>query len=352
MEHWLRIASGTGEVAFDAEVGNIRRFAVAGREVLHTAHWVGTPAADQAESVIDTHLAGDFFAAPFGTSDLVPDPPHGWSANSRWSVQTRGARHLKLALDRTVMGARISKDLRLSEMGDVLYQTHEITGGEGVLPVAHHPMLRLSPGDPIAFSPKRMALTSDTPLEDRHILAYPAQSIDLTEFPAHDGGIVDLTRYPRQSGHEDFVSLIEAEGASFGWSAVTRAEEGDVVVILKDARVMPVTMLWLSNGGRDYAPWNGRHEGVLGLEDGVTAGAEGHRAASEGRSQLASAGVATGLHLGVGVTHVTRHAMAVFPGQRKFGKVKQVILEGSNLSISGSNGDCLETAFDPCFFSI
>ena len=27
-------------------------------------------------------------------------------------------------------------------------------------------------------------------------------------------------------------------------------------------------MLWMSNGGRDYAPWSGRHTGVLGIEDG------------------------------------------------------------------------------------
>jgi hypothetical protein len=25
--------------------------------------------------------------------------------------------------------------------------------------------------------------------------------------------------------------------------------------------------MWLSNGGRDYAPWNGRHRRVIGLEE-------------------------------------------------------------------------------------
>jgi hypothetical protein len=30
-----------------------------------------------------------------------------------------------------------------------------------------------------------------------------------------------------------------------------------------------MTMLWHSNGGRDYAPWNGRHKGCLGVEEGA-----------------------------------------------------------------------------------
>lgn len=30
-----------------------------------------------------------------------------------------------------------------------------------------------------------------------------------------------------------------------------------------------MTMLWHSNGGRDYPPWNGRHRGCLGIEEGA-----------------------------------------------------------------------------------
>jgi hypothetical protein len=30
-----------------------------------------------------------------------------------------------------------------------------------------------------------------------------------------------------------------------------------------------MTMLWHSNGGRDYAPWNGRNIGCLGVEEGA-----------------------------------------------------------------------------------
>ena len=39
---------------------------------------------------------------------------------------------------------------------------------------------------------------------------------------------------------------------------------------LKDPRILRKTVLWISNGGRHYPPWNGRHINVMGLEE-VTA---------------------------------------------------------------------------------
>jgi len=36
---------------------------------------------------------------------------------------------------------------------------------------------------------------------------------------------------------------------------------------LKDPRVLAETVLWMSNGGRPYPPWNGRVVSVLGVEE-------------------------------------------------------------------------------------
>jgi hypothetical protein len=47
-----------------------------------------------------------------------------------------------------------------------------------------------------------------------------------------------LTQYPSEQGHEDFVTLVESE-AGIGWTAVTRAAQNDIVVVLKDSAVMP-----------------------------------------------------------------------------------------------------------------
>ncbi|MBU0645641.1 MAG: hypothetical protein KJ731_16845 [Alphaproteobacteria bacterium] len=360
MERWLRIQAGPADLAFDPEVGNIRRFSLGGHDVLHTAHWVGTPSAQAADSVIDAHLAGDFLAAPFGTSDLMPCPPHGWSANSRWHLISRyqgaGCAGMKLMLDHDIMGARVTKDIRLCEDHPVLYQTHVIEGGPheaaapGGLTFAHHPMIRVSPGDAIATSPKRAALTPEAPLEPAHILAYPERSTDLTRFPAANGGTVDLSQYPRGSGHEDFVTLVEAE-AGVGWTAVTRAAQNDIVVVLKDSAVMPVTMLWISNGGRDYAPWDGRHDGVLGIEDGCTAGAEGHKAAL-GDNAIAREGVPTALILAPNTRHTLRHAIAVLPRPQGFDGVKSLTIRENRLVLIAINGSETEIPFEGGYFSI
>src|SRR5436190_8819183 len=56
----------------------------------------------------------------------------------------------------------------------------------------------------------------------------------------------------------------------FAWTAVTFNRQRFVWFALKDPRVLRSTILWISNGGRHYAPWSSRHVNVLGLEE-VTA---------------------------------------------------------------------------------
>ncbi|WP_219784533.1 hypothetical protein [Celeribacter sp. PS-C1] len=323
--------------------------------MFHTAHWVGTPLAAEASSVVDAHLAGDFLAAPFGTSDLINDPPHGWSANSSWHLisrtETEDHARMKLALERPVMGAKITKQITLYADQPVLYQRHEITGGAGGLTFAHHPMIRVSPGDHIATSPKRAALTSVAPLEAAHILAYPGRSADLTQFPARDGSEVDLSHYPHATGDEDFVTLVEENVDGLGWTAVSRARERDIVIFVKDSRVMPVTMLWMSNGGRDYAPWDGRHDGVLGVEDGCAAGAEGHRAAL-GDNAVAREGVTTALTLEGGRTHVLCHATVVLDQPEGWAGVADIRFEDHEMIVESRSGASLRVPFEATNFVI
>ena len=69
------------------------------------------------------------------------------------------------------------------------------------------------------------------------------------------------------SGYMGYRVGIEAQGHRLGWTTVTRPEEGDLFLSLRNARRLPMTMLWHSNGGRDYAPWSGRHFGCLGVEE-------------------------------------------------------------------------------------
>jgi hypothetical protein len=199
------------------------------------------------------------------------------------------------------MGAAVDKILSLRDGHPFLYQEHVFHGGEGGMPVAHHAMTVMRDGGRLAFSPKRLALTPDQPLEPdpargRYRLAYPARSTDLHAFPSVSGP-TDLADYRTGRRTEDFVTLVEADHAGPGWTAVARRAERDLVLVLKNPAELPVTMLWLSDGGRDYAPWNGRHLGVLGIEDGRTA--VGH-SASLGDNPLRREGVATSFALSPG----------------------------------------------------
>ena len=265
-------------LAFLADLGLIEGFAVTdgGRDIapLHRAPWVGSGEAmpDGAAPHI-AHLGGDFFCAPFGGRE-DGSPMHGWPANGAWTAEAEGST-LHATLDRTVQGARLTKTLLLRDDHPFVYQTHVFEGGSGEIAVANHANVSLPNGGLIATSPKVRWQTPPTaqepdPARGRSRLAYPARATDPAHFPAV-GGTADLTRYPWGDRHEDFVAGLEGPGHALGWTAVSRPAEGDLYLSLRDPRRLPMTMLWHSNGGRDYAPWSGRHRGCLGVEEGAAA---------------------------------------------------------------------------------
>ena len=216
-------------------------------------------------------LRGDFLAAPMGAG---PDGLHGLAANGEWTVLPSGAGVLRALLGGQILGATVIKELSVSDGHPFLYQRHLFIGGQGALPLANHAMVSVPTGAKLSFSRKRWFETLPSPLEadptrGRSALAYPKRSEDPTAFPGADGGEVNLHRYPWGVAHEDFVAAVEEPSSALGWTAVVRPEEGDLYLSLKNASALPMTMLWHSNGGRDYAPWNGRHQGCLGVEDGA-----------------------------------------------------------------------------------
>ncbi|TPK89708.1 hypothetical protein [Mesorhizobium sp. B2-4-17] len=311
-------------VSLDLTVGHIADMTVesGGRLIkpLHRAPWVdaGEPLPrDLPQGTV--RLSGDFLCAPFSRSDVEEAPLHGWPANSAWDVvdsgATEGGWRAVFRLRHRVMGASVDKTLTLVDDHPFLYQEHVFSGGSGAISVAHHPMTVMTGGGRLAFSPKRFAATPADPLEPdpargRFMLAYPARSADLSHFPAAGGGTLDLTQYRMEDRREDFVTLVEADHGGPGWTALARRAEEDLVLVLKNPAELPVTMLWLSNGGRDYAPWSGRHLGVLGIEDGRTA--VGH-AASIGDNWLKREGVATAFTLGEGHSFSFRHVIGALP---------------------------------------
>ena len=353
-------------VEVDVELGNLSKFEVE-RDGRRSAPFHRAPWSDDARPPEGTEgaphlvrISGDFFCAPFAAADVEPAPSHGWTANAPWRlVGTRvvegGGTTATFVLDRPVMGARVLKELTLRDDHPFLYQRHIFEGGAGALPVANHAMVSLPQGGQLSFSPKRWAETPTTALETdpargRSVLRYPARSADLQKYPRADGGTVDLTTYPIDDGHEDFAVLVEAPDATFAWSAVVRPNEGDLALMLKNPAQLPLTMLWFSNGGRFYPPWNSRHRHVLGVEDGCTYSLYGH-AASIAPNAMNAIGIPTSISLDPHGRVDVRHVIGAVPAPPGWTRVRNIRQDDGVIVVRDAAGETLELPFDGSFLS-
>lgn len=309
----------------------------AGAEItpLHRAPWAEAEVPANAPPH-QRWLGGDFLAAPMGDG---PDGLHGRAANGDWRVVPSPEGTLRAVLDGAVMGATVVKELSVTDGHPFVYQRHLFIGGTGRLPVSNHAMIAVPNGAKLSFSRKRWWETLAAPLETtqgRSALAYPKRHEDAAEFPGADGSTVNLHRYPWGDAHEDFVSGVEDPGSTLGWTAVVRPEEGDLILSLKNARSLPMTMLWHSNGGRDYAPWNGRHKGCLGVEEGAALPVLG-LSAHEVPDPLTAAGQPALLTLNPLGTAEVRHILGAvsWPSGQS---VAGVMLDGDLLTVTGDWG--------------
>ena len=350
-------------VTLDLRVGHIRELVITrdGRTLapFHTAPWVGDPSITGDETIPSSlrFLSGDFFCAPFSTSDVENTPPHGWTANSPWrhtdTVKEPDGVTALYRLERSVMGARVEKCFKLRNHHPFLYETHTFSGGTGAVPVANHAMVRLAAGGRIAFSAKQFIDTPPAPIEadptrGRSRLAYPARTDDPTRFPMADGRVADLTRYPFAERHEDFIMLVEKRENRLGWFVASRPGHGDAVVSLKNPAEYPVTFLWFSNGGRDYPPWNGQHSGVLGIEEGRANSILGHRASVDPNA-LSEAGTPTALTLHADGQAALHNVIGALPLPASGSPIADVQHRAGSLDLLCEDGTRVSVPFDTAF---
>ena len=351
------IAADGISLAFDPECGVIDRLVidVPGGELrpLHRAPWL-----DNGETLpahiapVERRLAGDFFCAPFAqaTQDV---PIHGWAANGNWeSAGMVGSPDRSLTatyrLRQTIAGARLTKHLTLRATHPVVYQSHVFEGGEGHIPVAHHAMLHVPGGARLSFSPKGEGRTPPAapetdPARGRSILAYPQRFDALTAVRRADLSVADASFYPFDRRHEDVLVLSEVPGAVLGWSAALARQDGFLFFALKDARLLPHTVLWMSNGGRDYPPWNGRHLAVIGIEEGAVGF---HLPAGHcGDDDVSGVALPTGLSLDESRTTTIRYAFGAIPAPQDWTRVSDIRVAADLLTLTDTSGDTRTVPF-------
>jgi hypothetical protein len=320
-----------GPVTFDRAGKKIRPLSV--------APWA-TETIDKSNPPIIKVLRGDFFCMPFGGNGTPyrgeRHPVHGEPANAKWKLESltngRGERPtLHASLDTKVRRGRVDKYVSLGVDHDAVYQRHVVSKMSGPMNFGHHAMVKFpdTPGSGvISTSPFAYGQVFPEPVERPENRGYsilkPGAAFEsLDNVPMVTGETTDLSRYPARRGYEDLVMLVADDSKPFAWTAVTFAEQRYVWFALKDPRVLRSTILWISNGGRHYAPWSGRHVNVLGLEE-VTANFHVGLAESVADNPIARRGYATKVELMRDRPLVVNYIFGVAPIPKNFERVDAI----------------------------
>jgi hypothetical protein len=307
---------------------------------------------------------GDFFCMPFGLNALpyrgATHPPHGDTANLRWKPvgYTKSAEEtsLRLGMELKSFSGYVEKRITLVPGQTVVYQKHIVTGVNAATSLGHHSTLRFpdKPGAGRLSTSKRLfgqvfPEPTEKP-EDRgySILKPGAVFDDIGAVPTITGETTDLSRYPARRGFEDIAILVADPALPVAWSAVAFPVEGYVWFTLRNPKVLASTLLWMSNGGRHYPPWNGRYVNVMGVED-ITGCFHYGAAQSAKKNVLSRQGVKTS------VTPTTKRPLhvnyisGVTAIPETFDRVKEIIVETGRIILSSDRSPSVSTPVNTAF---
>ncbi len=345
-----------GPVTFDVGGKKIQPFSV--------APWAEESTAADLPTMLKV-LRGDFFCLPFGGNATVfqgeRHPPHGDTANLAWTLEGTSPGHLHLSLQTQARPGRVDKHVTLRPGHTAIYQRHVVSGMRGPMSFGHHAMLKFPdvPGSGVLSTSRfRRGHVSPVPLEQATERGYSclrpgAVFQSLERVPTQTGARTDLSRYPARRGFEDLVLIETDERQHLAWTAVTFAEQGYVWFALKDPQVLRQTIFWLSNGGRHYPPWDGRHINVLGIED-VTSYFHYGLAESAHANPLTAEGRMTTRELDPAHPLAIHYIIAVAPIPPDFDRLAAILpaADGQSVELVSRNKLRVRTPLDVNFLGI
>lgn len=309
-------------------------------------------------------LRGDFFCLPFGGNSTAfhgeKHPVHGETANRRWRLtglsRSREAVTLRLTLKTRIRPGSVEKRITLVPGHTAVYQEHLITGMSGPMNMGHHAMLkfpdRMGAGR-LSTSARAHCQVFVEPVERPESRGYSvlkpgAEFEDLAAVPTITGEMADLSRYPARRGFEDIAILVADPSLAVAWTAVAFPEEGYVWFSVRNPRVLASTLLWMSNGGRHYPPWNSRHINVMGVED-ITGFFHCGLAESAAPNVLTRRGIKTHHMLTPGEPFAVRYIMGLASIPRSFDRVRDIVLEANTATLVSDTGLQVKTPLDTGF---
>ncbi len=294
-----QLGGHVGPITFDRRGRKLQPYSV--------APWAKEPQAKALPAILRV-LRGDFFCLPFGGNDAPwrgeRHPAHGETANARWRLEALTGATLHASLRTTIRAGRVDKFIGLRAGHPAVYSRHVISGMRGPMNPGHHAMLRFpdEPGSGVLSTSRFLhgqvyPGAFEQPAQGGYQSLEPGATFSgLDRVPLLNGDTTDLTRYPARRGFEDLVMLVGDPDLPFAWNAVVFPRQRYAWFALRDPRVLRSTVLWISNAGRHYAPWSGRHHAVMGIEDVTSYFHEG-LASSAARNPLAASGIPTCVQL-------------------------------------------------------
>jgi hypothetical protein len=294
-------------------------------------------------------LRGDFFCLPFGGGTLGREqhPTHGETANRIWRLESQTRESLHLSLRTKVRAGRVDKRITLVPGHSVVYQEHTLTGMGGPMCLGHHATLKFNSPGRLSTSRRAFGQVAPEPVEQPAAQGYSilqpgAVFADLAAVPMVTGANTDLSRYPNRRGFEDIAILCADPQLPLAWTAVAFPAEGYAWFSLRDPRVLASTLLWMSNGGRYYAPWNGRHVDVMGIED-LTAFFHYGIGPSVTPNALAARGIRTHHVLDAGKPFMVRYIMGVAAVPKGFARVADLVAATDSVTLVSETGQEVTT---------
>lgn len=307
----------------------------------HVAPWAEEAAASELPPILAA-LRGDFFCMPFGAN---PDawngekhPLHGETANLDWSLVEVSPAGIALSLETTVRPGKVTKSVSQVPGCAAIRVSHRLEGFEGPMCVGNHAMLHFGSEARISTSPFIHGMVYpgefENPVEGGYTSLKPGATFaSLSAVPMANGGGADLSRYPAREGFEDLVMVTADPSVELAWNAAVVDGE-HIWLALRSPKTFASSVLWHSNGGRHYAPWNGRHRGVLGIEDVTAHFHEGLKKSVE-PNELSAKGIPTSILLSPEAPTELTVVYAVLPCPPGFGAVSSIV-DGAVVGSSGA----------------
>ena len=327
------------------------------------APWAGEKV-DKSVPTIVRILRGDFFCMPFGGNDAPyrkeKHPVHGETANAKWKreslAKSGGRTCLHLSMLTKIRKARVDKRITLIDGHNAVYCQDVVSKASGPMNIGHHAMLKF-PDEPgsgvISTSPFKLGQVYPEPVENPadggySMLKPGAVFKTLSRIPTITGEWTDLSRFPARRGFEDLVQILSDPEAGVAWTAVTFPKLRYVWFALKDPQVLNGTIFWISNGGRHYAPWNGRHVSTMGLEE-VTSYFHVGLSASGRPNPFTKKGYRTAVQLDPSRPLVVNYIMALASVPAGFDRVKRIGVRSESVTLTANSGKRVEVPLDSTF---